>query len=288
MARPAAAILKRTRNFATLISTLLLLASCSSVQFAYNHLDLWMRWQLDDYVDFNAEQKAALHTALDSFHTWHRQTQLPRYADYLELLAERVEQNQLRKPHLESTEIQIQKFLHTASAQLCDLLLPLAETLTPAQIDTLEKTLRKKREESLEKWQKTPDKIQRRRNKHIRKQSKRWLGSLSLEQEQMIAAWVTQVEYNPLERNHQREIWQARFVELLRNKPEGYQAQLRNLVLYPEQLWSKDYRRIQEERQRQARRLGERILASTTEAQRAHLIRTLRKYAQDFRTLSAN
>jgi len=286
MARPAAVLLNRTLRITALGMALLLVGSCSSVQFAYGQLDRWMRWQVDDYVDFTPEQKAQLIAALDSFHAWHRQTQLPRYADYLEQLADRVDKDQLQQVELASVEDQVREFWDTASTQLYDLLLPLAAGLSNAQIDELEQNLREKRQESLEKWQKSPEKIQRRRKKQIRKQSERWLGSLSNEQEQLIAAWVAQVEYNPLLRDRQREIWQAQFLDLLRRKPDNYLAKMRDLMQNPEQLWPEDYRRMQEQRHRQARELGKQILASTTGPQRQHLSQTLREYARDFRTLA--
>ncbi|MBB3059311.1 DUF6279 family lipoprotein [Microbulbifer rhizosphaerae] len=264
---------------------LLLLASCSSVQLAYNHMDRWIRWQLDDYVDLKGTQKQQLAAALDSFHRWHRQTQLPDYANYLEQLADRVQQSQFTSAELQTVEKQVRVFWDTASTQFYDLLLPLAATLDSGQIDELEENLQEKREESLEKWR-SPEKIQRRRLKQIRKHSRRWLGKLSGEQEALIAEWVAQAAYNPLLRDQQRQLWQARVIELLRRKPEGYLQQLRDLIVNPQQLWSEEYRRMQDQRHRQIRSLSERILATITPEQRLHLEAALRSHAGDFRSLS--
>ncbi|UHQ56416.1 DUF6279 family lipoprotein [Microbulbifer sp. YPW16] len=270
-----------------LISCLLLLASCSSIQFAYNQLDRWMRWQIDDYVDFNDRQELMLRQSLDQFHIWHRRTQLPRYADSLEELAARVDSRDFGPEDLPAVEAQLEEFWETSSAQLYDLLLPLSATLTRDQVRELAQEMREKREESLEKWQKSPEKIEQKRRKRIRKQSERWLGSLNDEQEQLISAWVHQVAYNPLLRDQQRQKWQAAFLDLLWRRPEGYQEKLRDLIDNPQQLWSAEYRQLQEERQRRARQLGEKIFATITDRQRNHLTRTLREYARDFRTLSA-
>ncbi|MGL6160610.1 DUF6279 family lipoprotein [Microbulbifer sp.] len=265
---------------------LLLLASCSSVQLAYNHMDRWIRWQLDDYVDLKGPQKQQLAAALDSFHHWHRQTQLPDYADYLEQLADRVQQSQFTSAQLQAVEKQVGDFWDTASARFYDILLPLAATLDSGQIDELEENLQEKREESLEKWRESPEKIQRRRLKQIRKHSRRWLGKLSGEQEALIAEWVAQAAYNPLLRDRQRQLWQARVIELLRRKPEGYLQQLRDLMVNPGQLWSEEYRRMQDQRHRQIRSLSEQILATITPEQRLHLEAALRSHAGDFRSLS--
>ena len=263
------------------------LTSCSSIQLAYSQLDRWMRWQLDDYVDLSGEQKQQLAIALESFHSWHRQTQLPRYAEFLEQLATKVEAGQIEELRLQSIEEQTYEFADTAGKQLYAYLMPLVAGLSPEQVTELEQNLREKRRESLEKWQKSPEKIQRKRNRRIRHESERWLGSLSDEQEALITAWVAEVEYNPLYRDHQRQLWQARFIELLRTKPEGYQAQIRDLMTNPQQLWSEEYRQMQERRHSQARALSEKILASTTPQQRRHLTDTLRDYAEDFRILAS-
>ncbi|WP_237054992.1 DUF6279 family lipoprotein [Microbulbifer sediminum] len=275
------------RRPALLLSCLLLLASCSSIQFAYNQLDRWMRWQIDDYVDFSDEQELMLRQSLDQFHTWHRRTQLPRYADYLDELATRVESRDFGPPDLPAVEAELTAFWETASAQLYNLLMPLSATLSREQVRELAENMREKREESLEKWQKSPEKVEKRRRKRIRKQSERWLGSLREEQEQLIASWVHQVAYNPLLRDRQREKWQSAFIDLLWRRPEGYQEQLRDLIDNPQQLWSPEYRLVQEMREQRARELGEQILATIDDKQRNHLTRELRKYAGDFRALSA-
>lgn len=271
---------------AALIATLML-GSCSSIQLAYGQLDRWLRWQIDDYVDFNRQQKQQLQAALDSFHSWHRQTQLPRYADLLEQFAGRVEEGQLQQLELAPWEEQVNGFWQAASTQLIDLLLPLAPQLSPEQIDELEWNLRKKREESLEKWHKSPQKARQRRQKQISNQGKRWFGPLTGEQESMISTWATRMGYNPLLRDRQRQIWQARFIDLLRRKPDNYLKEIRDLMLNPQQLWSEDYRRMQETRRQQIPELIGQLLASTTEKQRRHMSQTLREYARDCRTLAA-
>ncbi|MCO1333878.1 DUF6279 family lipoprotein [Microbulbifer sp. OS29] len=274
-------------HFVFLFLVATFIGSCSSIQFAYNNVDYLIRWKLHDYVNLTQRQKQELQAALSSFFHWHRQTQLPRYADFLSQLANEVEQGQLETPQLAPVEKQLRQFIHAASSNAYDLLLPIAAQLTPHQIDQLQQNLRKKQRKMLEKWQRSPWKIQRRRDRQIRRESRRWLGTLTESQKQLIAAWVAQVEYNPLLRSEQQHLWQDAVIDLLRQKPPGYLDKLRDLLENPEQLWSDQYRKTQEERHQQARELGKQILSSTSPAQRHHLSKTLRDYAQDFRTLSS-
>lgn len=285
-ARPTPDHSLRTLCTTALLAALLSLAGCSSIQFAYGQLDRWLRWQLDDYVDLDREQKRQLQASLDSFLAWHRQTQLPRYADAMTELAERVETGEPEDLPLETLEDRARGFWEAASTQFFDLLIPLATRLRPEQLSELAENFREKREESLEEWRESPEEVEQRRRKRIRKHSERWLGSLTDEQEALISTWVSRVAYDPLLRDRQRQKWQARFLQLLRNKPDNYRAQLRDLMLNPQQLWSDEYRQMQEERQRRARALGEKMLASTTPEQQQHLAETLREYAQDFRELA--
>ncbi|GAB2899210.1 DUF6279 family lipoprotein [Microbulbifer echini] len=274
------------RNVALLI-LLLLISSCSSIQFAYNNVDYWIRWKVHKYVELDRNQKGELQAALNSFFRWHRQTQLPRYANFLDNLADRVDKGALENPQLQPIEKQVHQFLKVASENTYNLILPLAAQLSDQQIKELQGNLWKKEQKTLDKWQRSPEKIKHKRDKIIRKESIRWLGTLTEAQKNMISAWVAKMEYNPLQRIEQRRLWQSKTFELLHSKPEGYLEEIRSLLLKPEQLWSAEYRQAQEQRQQQAQTLAKKILTSTSPSQRRHLSRNLREYAQDFRALAS-
>ena len=53
----------------------------------YNRLDDQMRKEFNKLGDFNAEQKAAFEATVGSFHVWHRQNELPKYATLLRTVA---------------------------------------------------------------------------------------------------------------------------------------------------------------------------------------------------------
>ncbi|WKD50696.1 DUF6279 family lipoprotein [Microbulbifer spongiae] len=287
MAQPPVTLIRPFWRKVALIAFFVCVGSCSSVQFAYNNVDYWIRWKIRDYVDLNRAQAVELQAAMDSFFRWHRQTQLQRYAEFLTHLADGVDKGALENPRLEPVEQQLQQFLHSASDSAYDLLLPIVAQLDKHQIDELQKNLQKKQQQALEEWQQPPEKIRRKRNRQIRKEGERWLGHLSQEQIQLIAAWVSKVEYNPQSRSAQRQRWQSKAIDLLRSKPPGYLETLRNLLVDPQQLWPPHYRQAQERRQEQARELAEQILASTSPAQRHHLSRALREYARNFRILAS-
>ncbi|WP_043318784.1 DUF6279 family lipoprotein [Microbulbifer sp. HZ11] len=262
---------------------LLLLSACSSVRLAYGHLDWWMDRTLNKYLDLDGAQKDLLQQRVDEFHRWHRQTQLPRYADYLEELAGKVDDADTSPTKLAAIEARVDAFWHASITMLSDLMLPILVQLDDKQIDQLSENMEDEREKSLKKW----DKAQRKREKEFRKQAERWLGDLTGAQESMIDRQVATTTFDPKRRDAQRQLWTAAFLDTLRNKPQGYEARLRALLIDPQSLWSDDYRKMQDQLRAQARTLATEILESATPEQRAHLKNTLLEYAADFRHLAA-
>lgn len=260
----------------------LLFSACSSVRLAYGHLDWWMDRTLNNYLDLGGAQKDLLQQRVDEFHRWHRQTQLPRYADYFEALAAKVDDADTTPAQLDAIETQVDAFWHASITMLSDLMLPIVTQLNAEQIDQLAENIRKEREKSLKKW----NKAQRKREKEFRKQAERWLGDLTDAQESMIDRQVATTTFDPKRRDAQRQLWAETFLDILRNKPDGYEARLRTLLIDPQTLWSADYRNMQNQLRTQARTLATEILESATAEQRAHLKSTLLEYAADFRHLA--
>ncbi|WP_226666018.1 DUF6279 family lipoprotein [Microbulbifer aggregans] len=238
--------------------------------------------KINSYLDLEGAQKELLQQRVDDFHRWHRQTQLPRYADFFEQLATEVEDTSQIPERLKRIEKQVDEFWDNSVTMLSDLVLPLIYDLNAQQIDQLEVNIEEEREKSLKKW----DRAQRKREKEFRKQTERWLGDLTEEQEEMIDRQVASSTFDPKLRDAQRQLWAATFISTLRKKPAGYQKQLRALVLEPQSLWSEDYQKMHDELRAQATALAQQIATSATTVQRQHLKATLQEYAADFRALA--
>lgn len=65
---------------------LLALSGCSMVQTVYNRSPDLAYWWIDGFVDITAEQRPLVSESLQRYHDWHRSTQLPRYAQWLQQL----------------------------------------------------------------------------------------------------------------------------------------------------------------------------------------------------------
>ncbi len=61
----------------------LLLAGCSALQLGYNQAPSLMYWWADGYADLDDVQSTRVRQDIDRFLAWHRQSELPAYADRL-------------------------------------------------------------------------------------------------------------------------------------------------------------------------------------------------------------
>ena len=68
------------------LAGLSVLTGCSAVRLAYNQAPDLAYWVLDDYADFNGAQSLQIKADLTQLQAWHRQTQLPAYAQTLQQL----------------------------------------------------------------------------------------------------------------------------------------------------------------------------------------------------------
>jgi hypothetical protein len=62
----------------------LVLSGCSMVQTVYNRSPDLAYWWLDGFVDISAEQRPQVTESLQRYQDWHRSTQLPHYAQWLQ------------------------------------------------------------------------------------------------------------------------------------------------------------------------------------------------------------
>ena len=115
-----------------------MVAGCSAMRIAYATAPDLTYWWLDGYIDFNGDQAPGVHKALDQWFAWNRRTQLP---DYVVLLG------RARAEVLADTtaaracewKVDISTLAGAGFEQIAPAVAELAITLTPQQIDHLQK-----------------------------------------------------------------------------------------------------------------------------------------------------
>ena len=83
MLRLARIITARLRTIGLALGTALLLAGCSTLQLGYNQAHTLLYWWIDGYADLGDMQSARLRQDIDGLLAWHRQQELPAYAQRL-------------------------------------------------------------------------------------------------------------------------------------------------------------------------------------------------------------
>lgn len=83
----------------SLLLLCLLLAGCST-RVVYYWLDVAIVWQLDDYFSLDRGQKRLLDNEVKGLMAWHRQREVPRYADDLDALAKAVASPKIGRAHV--------------------------------------------------------------------------------------------------------------------------------------------------------------------------------------------
>lgn len=150
-------IIARGLRLAVLATLLgLLLASCSALRLAYNQAPSLTYWWIDGYADLNEAQTAQMRRDIDSFFDWHRASEVPGYIA-------RVQQWQQMAQAPSSADLACAQFdaLKAAYLRLVDRSLEpmarLALTLTPAQLQHLQRKYARNNKEFEEKYIRVSD-----------------------------------------------------------------------------------------------------------------------------------
>ena len=173
-------------NTCIVLAFAILLAACSSLRLAYNNADTLLYWWLDNYVDFEGEQKAEVKRDIDDFFRWHRKTQLQ---DYVQLLQKA--QRQLRghptQADLMADYVDIRDRTEALLLRSAPNIADMALSLKPEQLATMEKKFAKNNADFRKKNMKGDAEDQNKfRYKKSMEQFELWFGDFSREQEAII------------------------------------------------------------------------------------------------------
>jgi hypothetical protein len=257
-------------------------------QFVYNRLDWLTHYYLSSQVSLDGRQSRELRRRLESFFAWHRRNELPRYADFLEALA-----NDNARPvsvaRLESGRREIEIFVRDAVSHGAPDAARWINGLRPEQVDELFESLaedeRKSRKESC------GTDLAERREKSIERFTESvedWTGTLTRAQREMIASRLATFEGDACAEVSTRARARAEFralVDQYRERPE-FAERIAAFLTHPEERWDAAYRRnVESDRARFMQLLAE-INQSLSSAQRAHTVKRLRGYASELRQLA--
>jgi hypothetical protein len=261
------------------------LAGCTN--FFYNRLDTLAAWYVQDLVSLDDSQRNDLRTWLNETLRWHRRSELIRYAKFLRELAATSARPGSAVTY-KSVEEQVEGFGSRLVEQAAPDAARLLMKLTPEQLDEFEANLAEKARERNEKnlAALADGKWHEKRAKDIDKQLKRWTGTVTKEQRQLIAQLSTQFQSTTSDWLESQERWRQAMFGALRARftagesPAVVEERILALLRTPETQWTQAYQAKATQNREQSLTVLGAIDASLTAAQRAHLQRELIQLAE--------
>lgn len=256
----------------------LFLTGCGT-QLVYNNLPLVTPFYLDDYVDLNRDQKSVFKAGFKDLHRWHRTQELPVYRDLLIQIQATLNQPDLDPAALLAKVEPLEQRWDTLISQASPLVIEIAGTLTPEQLDGLFAAFEARNQERLDKPAAEPDEAIKRIEK--------WTGKLTDQQRLRIIAFERANPGLEAETVAAHRVFQARLRQVL-SAPDAadFESQLSTLLANP--LNSPEGRRLETLREEQGTArlvmLSE-LWNGASESQKRRVNRKLESYIRDFDAL---
>ena len=269
----------------------------TAAKVAYNQSADLAYWWLDDYVDFNGVQSLQVKAALARLQDWHRQTQLPRYAQSLQGL-QRLVPADISADQACRTAAEVRERVATVLEQMEPAAASLAATLQPAQLDTMARKFAKGNAE----WRSdfidvSAQKLQTRRFKQARERAELLYGSVNDAQSTALQRGVAQSVFDPALAYTERLRRQQDLLQTLRavtapGTPTAEASRAARASVHAvlgRVLSSPDaaYRRYQDAVTNEGCALFADLHQRASAAQRAHAAQTLQRYESLLLSLAA-
>ena len=116
----------------------LLASGCSTVRFAYENADAYLRWKAGTYVDLQGVEADALDERIEQLHAWHRRNALPKYA-HLTHEASRRFADGVSRADLDWGYDAVRGQARETLRKAAELAAPMLDRLTPAQLAQIER-----------------------------------------------------------------------------------------------------------------------------------------------------
>jgi hypothetical protein len=273
---------------ALLISVVLIIVSGCTLKGTYNRLDWMLTEYLESYVELNKNQKAELKQRMRASLEWHRTTQVPAYVHWLESIKHDV-QHGITQAQVEQHGLQLLVFWRAMMVRFAEDMAVLLPQLNAQQREELFENFAEQNAEYHK------DYIQVSRKKQRKDYTKRmedyfdsWLGSLTKQQEQLIAASAEQIQPIATNALKTRLRWQMQLREIFRNHKDTAttQAALQKLFVQPENLHSEYYKQQLIHNSGVITQLIADVANQLTDKQKKHLNKRIDKYIKLFNELA--
>lgn len=262
------------------------------MQTGYNSAPTLLYWWLDGYADFDETQSRQVRNSLASLQSWHREQELPAYADLLNRMQQLAAGTV--SPELVCTFVgQIRQHMRRLGEQSAEGLASVVPTLSDEQIQRIAQQFEKNNQKWRKEWlEGTPEELLEARLERTLERYQHFYGRLSEAQQALLRQRLAASGFDA------RLSWSERLrrqQELLRvfrehrgtDRPVHVKAEMLALIQRSLESPEPDYRRQFERMLKEGCETTALLHNSSSASQRRHLIGKLRDYENDFRALAA-
>jgi ferritin len=260
--------------------SVMFLASCSS-KLAYNNLDWWVYWYMDDYIELKDAQEEKFDDYLQNWLRWHKTSELKRYQAQLSDIRRQIKEGRLDSntvlEHLANARTHWERVRDEVSPELAEI----AKTLDDEQVVTLfaalEKDNKEEEEERKASLEKSEEERLEDRIERIEETISERIGKLSGEQKQIVNSYATQFiptggEWLTYRRNIQNA---ARKLFVTRKFNDNFEAELVDLMQNPDRYKSDIYKQSSAHNMTVSATLISELFSTLTDKQRKTLIENI-------------
>jgi hypothetical protein len=267
---------------------LLLLAGCGTA-FVYRQLDWLVPNYVGGYLPLEDGQRQLLDAHVRDLLAWHCGNQLDQYAGWLRTVDGDAQAGRLDRDRLGAHARQLDAYWRELGRQASPRLADLLSRAGEEEVRALLENLRDKERDFREDFVDAPAaKVERRLAERMEKSLRRWVGRLSDEQRQAVAAWSRPLAREQAVSLAMRARWREAAARALamRGDPRRFPRLVEQLLVHPEQAWTEAQRDRFEARRARTLGLLETLAGSLTERQRRHLAEATAAWAADFERLA--
>lgn len=264
------------------------LAACSTTRFAYNQLDWIVVWYLNGYFSLDEAQETQLRDAVARNLEWHRQTQLPTYAEFARALAGDADGTVTA----ETLELRYETMIEFWDAMI-DHALPDVSAfflaLSDEQVDEFIENLEENNQELWDEYAgETPEERIERRERAAFKGFKRVIGRLTDDQKELIRSYMSNMHDVSEYWIESRRQWQLDFRDLIIERPPepAFSERLEAMMMDPNRTDDSAYREKVEENRQTFMAMTVALSAILTDEQRERFSDRMMKFARDFEVLA--
>jgi len=268
----------------TALILVLFLGGCSSITFIYNQFDNLFPWYLESYVDLDRDQKQYLDELLTPFFQWHRVEEMPKYAQIIGSLESAID----NKIDIESIALitdNVEESWFRLEDQMIVWIIPLARELSDEQIAKFIQVLRTKTTQSEKKLLLRNDQVyQSDSYKSIRKNLRRFMGSLTKDQLDLVKITSKEMKRTDGERIQSRKVFIEK-LNLILQKEQGWEERLEKIT-HSDELVAENYQSTYDFNTVLIQQLLVAILNSRNDKQDKKLRTQLSRYKSDINSLN--